>query len=441
MENDDAQILAITLGIPSATFLSVALILTVRFCYRPLQRLEVPNAAPTVTTNPPNNPTDDVNAIPLEQLPPRIFAPVPWRPITINNFAGSGIWEEEEIPPELPSPVIPERRAPAPARECTPVITIASPSPPTSDHSLDGGFDVGWDTRPIAPSTTYDPWANRDDAPPPPAGIAPDEFWDNVDLPLSTYFPSNYAILSHRTPSPTGARNLTTWDQPIQNPEYTPEPVRTVEEPIAGPSTLAVPARQSGWQNAPRLREQPQLEGPGTGRWPSEPGTSDTAVGTLPPPRDQPLPSPQPTLMEFPSRPPSQWASVCLPTPIPPMMTLTDTSKFYKETADDLSIGIPNILKRADYSSIYECFANELPFNPRGLPSDDILQYEAERNAHFLWNDLHPKEPKEALPSYEEATIETETQEPMPIELQRYQHDHRHRRRPRLLGVVNQQHP
>ncbi|PBK89732.1 hypothetical protein ARMGADRAFT_1083688 [Armillaria gallica] len=119
---------------------------------------------------------------------------------------------------------------------------LSSPSPPPSNHSpyvsrppspstytrlaaRDGGFDVGCDTRPVIPSTTYDPWAYRDNAPPPPAGIAPDEFWDNVDLPLSTYFPSNYIVPSHRTPSPTRARNLTTWDQPIQNPEWTPKPV------------------------------------------------------------------------------------------------------------------------------------------------------------------------------------------------------------------------
>ncbi|PBK82537.1 hypothetical protein ARMGADRAFT_1090245 [Armillaria gallica] len=172
MENDDTQILAIALGIPSAMFLSAALILAFRFHYRLLQRIEMPHAAPTVTINP----TNDVNAILLEQLPSRIFAPIPWRPIPIDDFARSGIWEEEEIHLQSPSPILLERRTPSPARECMPVITIASPSPPPSDHSLDRGFDVGQNTRPITPSTAYDPWANRDDAPPPPASIAPDEF-------------------------------------------------------------------------------------------------------------------------------------------------------------------------------------------------------------------------------------------------------------------------
>ncbi|PBK85835.1 hypothetical protein ARMGADRAFT_1087102 [Armillaria gallica] len=117
---------------------------------------------------------------------------------------------------------------------------------------------------------------SADDTPPSPASIAPDEFWDNVDLPLSAYFPTSTSP-RHCTPTPTGARNLTTWDQPIQNRELTPEPVR-VEEPIAGPSTLSVPARCSDWQNTPRrsayhppqasawerltqrFREQPELE-------------------------------------------------------------------------------------------------------------------------------------------------------------------------------------
>ncbi len=51
MENDDARIIAISLGIPSTTLLSIALILAIRFHYRPLQRIEAPNTAPTVTTD------------------------------------------------------------------------------------------------------------------------------------------------------------------------------------------------------------------------------------------------------------------------------------------------------------------------------------------------------------------------------------------------------
>ncbi len=60
-----------------------------------------------------------------------------------------------------------------------------------------GGFDVGRDTRPIAPTTSYDPWGDRNAAPPPTADIAPDEFWDNIDIPYSAYFPSDRGSPDH----------------------------------------------------------------------------------------------------------------------------------------------------------------------------------------------------------------------------------------------------
>ncbi|PBK99308.1 hypothetical protein ARMGADRAFT_1074198 [Armillaria gallica] len=203
-----------SLGIPSATLLSIVLILTIRFRYRPLQRIETPHTAPTVTTD---DPTNNVDAILLKQQLPQILAPIPWQPIPIDEFARSGIWEEEEVALESAAPIIPERRTPAASRGRMPVITISSPEPPDT---------ASYVSQPPSPST--------DDAPPPPASIAPDEFWDNVNLPLSAYFPSNHNLPGHHTPSPTGARNLTMWIQPIQNQEFTPEPVRPVEEPIAG---------------------------------------------------------------------------------------------------------------------------------------------------------------------------------------------------------------
>ncbi len=58
MENDDAAILAISLGIPSATILSIVLILAVRFRYRPLRRIE--HLAPMIPTNSPA-PTDPID--------------------------------------------------------------------------------------------------------------------------------------------------------------------------------------------------------------------------------------------------------------------------------------------------------------------------------------------------------------------------------------------
>ncbi len=67
MESDDVNILALALGIPSATLLSIALLLAFRFQYRLLQTREVPT--PTVPTNSPapSDPTDPHYGIPLEQ--------------------------------------------------------------------------------------------------------------------------------------------------------------------------------------------------------------------------------------------------------------------------------------------------------------------------------------------------------------------------------------
>ncbi|PBL03187.1 hypothetical protein ARMGADRAFT_1021923 [Armillaria gallica] len=253
MENDDARILAIALGIPSAMFLSAALILAIRFHHRPLQRIEMPHTA-TVAINP-NNSTNNVNAILLEQLPPRIFAPVPWRPIPIDDFARSGIWEEEEIHLESSSPVILERRTPSPAREHTPVITIASPSPPSSEHSLmytrlaarDGGFGVGRDTKPIAPSTAYDPWAYRNDAPPPQPVSLPMSFGTMsispsapTSLPTMS-FPATVpppqpepGILRHGTsPYKTRSTHPSLYEQ-LRNPSPAPLPLQSLQGAVVG---------------------------------------------------------------------------------------------------------------------------------------------------------------------------------------------------------------
>ncbi len=109
---------------------------------------------------------------------------------------------------------------------------------------------------------------------------------------------------------------------------------------------------------------------------------------------------------------------------------LSSTIKFYEETVNDPSIAIPTILKQAHYEELYVYFAYELPFDLawgetqarnnylmrkiRGLPADEILQYEAERNARFLWNSLHWQNVMEEFPPYEEEAREAEIQEPMP---------------------------
>ncbi len=109
---------------------------------------------------------------------------------------------------------------------------------------------------------------------------------------------------------------------------------------------------------------------------------------------------------------------------------LSSAISFYEETIDDPSIAIPTILEQASYKELYVYFAYELPFDStwgetqsgndylmrkiRGLHADDILQYEAEWNACFLWNSLHRQNVMEEFPPYEEEAREIEIQEPMP---------------------------
>ncbi len=82
-----------------------------------------------------------------------------------------------------------------------------------------------------------------------------------------------------------------------------------------------------------------------------------------------------------------------------------------------------------DYSDLYNYFAYELPFvlawggtqagndyfmkKQRGIPADEILQYEAERNTRLLFNEIHPDAPMRVLTLYEEATAQLKIQQPM----------------------------
>ncbi|PBL01532.1 hypothetical protein ARMGADRAFT_1071076 [Armillaria gallica] len=248
MENNNAHIIAISLGIPKA-----------------------PHVTPTVTTTPTNN----FDGILLEQQSPRIFTPVPQQPIPINELTRSGINEEEEDIPKSTSLIIWERRSPTTPRRRTPVITIASTIPPSPDYAsyvsqtpspgtstrfttCVRGFDMGRDTRSITPTTNYDPWADRYPTSPPAASIASEEFWDNIDIPYSAYFPSGCDSPDHCTPPPTGYNRYRMWDQPIQNQELTPKPVPAAEEPVASSSTHLYPTRHSGWQNVRSPHRSPR---------------------------------------------------------------------------------------------------------------------------------------------------------------------------------------
>ncbi len=272
MENNNAHIIAISLGIPSTTLLSIALLLAFRFCYRPLQWVDASPTTPTVTTNQ----TESTDGIPLQQRSPGIVAPVPRWPILINDFTRV-TGETEDISESVPS-VIPERRPPTPPRRHTPIIVISptsstdslpyapqSPSPGeyTCYRADRRGFDVGRDIRVTAPLDTRNhSWDVNPPAPLPP--VSPSEFWDNITIPYSAYFPAPPDVSpAHRTPPPAaywqewGAPPV--WDQHVQNPEYTPEPVRAVKEPITSSSTAHLyPPRYSYWQNVEGQCRSPQ---------------------------------------------------------------------------------------------------------------------------------------------------------------------------------------
>ncbi len=126
------------------------------------------------------------------------------------------------------------------------------------------------------------------------------------------------------------------------------------------------------------------------------------------------------------SRPPSQ----CTMTPINLHSHLRSALHLYEQTRfDDAPFPAPQILTQAEYTELYSYFAYELPFMPpwgvtqagndyfmkkqQGLLADEILQYEAERNARLLFNELHPDAPMQTLTLYEEATAEIEVQKPM----------------------------
>ncbi len=133
-------------------------------------------------------------------------------------------------------------------------------------------------------------------------------------------------------------------------------------------------------------------------------------------------------LMSLSSHPPSRREIAPIPshllTPIRnPHTDICNTLYIYEQTRfNDLLFPIPQILVQAEYSQLYSYFAYELPFMPvwgktqagndyfmkkqRGLPANDVLQYEAERNARLLFNEIHPDTLMQALTPYEDAIAE-----------------------------------
>ncbi len=114
MDSNNATILALSLGIPSATLLSIAFLLVLRIEYRQLQARRIPN--PTVPTNSPAppSPVDPYYGIPLEQRPPRILAPLPRRPIPLDEY-NRVARSEDRGDSEATNPDIPLPRPPTPS--------------------------------------------------------------------------------------------------------------------------------------------------------------------------------------------------------------------------------------------------------------------------------------------------------------------------------------
>ncbi len=89
-----------------------------------------------------------------------------------------------------------------------------------------------------------------------------------------------------------------------------------------------------------------------------------------------------------------------------PLMTLFNANQIFGMSRfDDLQIQIPEVLVQAHYDNLFKYFAYELPFilawgeteagndyfinQQHGLPSNQILRYEAGRNACLLYNEVH----------------------------------------------------
>ncbi len=117
-------------------------------------------------------------------------------------------------------------------------------------------------------------------------------------------------------------------------------------------------------------------------------------------------------------------------------MMLSSAIHIYEMTRfNNFNMVIPKILVQADYDSLFRYFTYELPFIPawgntkvgndyfmnqqQGLPSNQILQYKAGRNACLLYNEIHRDAPMQMLSLYRKIPInlpEIEIQELMPDE-------------------------
>ncbi len=157
MEKDNTIITAAALA-PSAVLLTATLILAIRFHYRLLWWVEVPNAASTVIINQQINPALNNNDIPL-QPQTTIHAPVLRWVAPVPDF--SSVNREMEDSLQSSNGNIQDRESPTPPRRHTPFIILSlttsstpyvvrSPSPSETDiASHQVRFQLGHHSRPV----------------------------------------------------------------------------------------------------------------------------------------------------------------------------------------------------------------------------------------------------------------------------------------------------
>ncbi len=222
------------------------------------------------------------------------------------------------------------------------------------------------------------------------------------------------SLYGSRHPSPAPPPISTQHQGAVGEMSGHPSDPRTVlPEPLAGSSSRTGSSLSSSMRSQSRQETQAEIGQQSHLATPAQPLTHHDP---LPPLDLHQITSPTRPLSRRDSRPPT-----------PTEMTLSSAISFYEETINDPSIAIPNILKQSSYKDLYVYFAYALPFDTtwgetqagndylmrkiRGLNADEILQYEAERNARFLWNSVHPRNVMEELSPYIE---EIEIQRPMP---------------------------
>ncbi len=400
MDSNNATILALALGIPCATVLSIACLLTLRISHRQLLARRIRN--PTVPTNSPAPsppPVDPYYGIPLEQRPPRILTPLPRRPISIDSLAG--IARQETVDRGISRSVsteVPEGNPPTPPRRCQPIIIVSPsttaaesstvhPSTSTSDgHYWSNGrrFDVGRDIRITTPSTddhTRDTNPTASSAP-----VSSSEFWDNITIPLSAYFPAprdddelprsaaNLGASLYR--STTGNSTHDSLYQQSRNPSPVPHASQsqTVTTAVTGQmrSSSAQDVELEFTAGIGHESPDSSAQSHNLHQSYSRPLSRDTMSISLTrqqekaPSRNTPVdPTHQsqqsPMQEQFPSRPPSRRSRQV--TPALPAMTLSEAIKFYQRTATDISVAIPEELKRAEYRELFKYYAYELPLH------------------------------------------------------------------------------